>query len=37
MKVALTREPEPIEWDEDQMDTAVPAPAEVDPDEVRAH
>jgi ATP-dependent Lon protease len=37
LKVALTAEPQPIEWDEDQIDPAVKTPAEVDADEVRAH
>jgi ATP-dependent Lon protease len=37
LKVALVREPQPIEWDEDQLDPAVKTPAEVDADEVRAH
>jgi ATP-dependent Lon protease len=37
LKVALTREPEPIDWDEDQLDHAVPAPSDVEPDELRAH
>ncbi|WP_333833563.1 endopeptidase La, partial [Rubrimonas sp.] len=36
LKVALAREPEPIDWDEDQFDAAVPAPSEVEPEEVRA-
>jgi ATP-dependent Lon protease len=37
LKVALTREPTPIEWDEDQMDHGVKTPADVDEGEVRAH
>jgi ATP-dependent Lon protease len=37
LKVALTREPTPIEWDEDQMDHGVQTPAEVEGDELRAH
>jgi ATP-dependent Lon protease len=38
LKVALVREPQPIEWDEEQMDQAVQAPAEAEVDDgVRAH
>jgi ATP-dependent Lon protease len=38
LKVALTREPEPIDWDEEAVDHAVQAPAEAEPeDAVRAH
>jgi ATP-dependent Lon protease len=37
LKVALTGEPTPIEWDEDQIDQGVKAPAEVDEGELRAH
>jgi ATP-dependent Lon protease len=38
LKVALVREPQPIEWDEDQLDHGVPAPADVDtPEDLRAH
>jgi ATP-dependent Lon protease len=40
LKVALTREPQPIEWDEEQLDAAVPAPADVDAptaEDLRAH
>ena len=38
LKVALTRAPEPIEWDDDQIDHALQTPAEADPEEgVRAH
>jgi len=37
LKVALVRAPEPITWDEEQIDKAVPAPADVETDEIRAH
>ena len=37
LKVALVREPAPIEWDEDQLDPAVKAPADLEGDELRAH
>jgi ATP-dependent Lon protease len=37
LKVALTREPTPIEWDEEQIDHGVQTPAEVEADELRAH
>ena len=37
LKVALVREPQPIEWDEDQMDPAVASPSDVEGDELRAH
>ena len=37
LKVALTRMPEPIEWDPDTLDPAVPAPAEVEDGEARPH
>ncbi len=37
LKVALVRQPEPITWDEEQIDKAVPAPADVETDEIRAH
>ncbi|TVQ52364.1 MAG: endopeptidase La, partial [Rhodobacteraceae bacterium] len=38
LKVALTREPVAIEWDEEQLDHAVQTPAEADADEaLRAH
>jgi ATP-dependent Lon protease len=38
LKVALVREPVAIEWDEDQLDHGVPAPADVEtPEDLRAH
>jgi ATP-dependent Lon protease len=37
LKVALTAEPTPIEWDEEQIDAAVPAPTDVDAEAARAH
>ncbi len=37
LKVALTRQPAPIEWDDEQIDHTVPTPSEADADSVRAH
>jgi ATP-dependent Lon protease len=38
LKIALVRQPEPIEWDEEQIDQAVPPPGESDSDDaLRAH
>ncbi len=38
LRIALVRQPEPIEWDEEQIDQAVPPPGESDSDDaLRAH
>jgi ATP-dependent Lon protease, bacterial type len=38
LKAALVREPEPIEWDDEQLDQSLQTPAEADPEEsARAH
>jgi ATP-dependent Lon protease len=40
LRVALTRQPEPIDWDADQFDAGVPGPAESEvptADDMRAH